>query len=408
MTYNFLIKAKSQPDLSDFCEYIKKPLMILEDIQYRYNNLQSIKKVTTENIEIYHKVESILEKHLPEMINTFCEFSFEYRNNVKIIINDSKSMTAKELLLKNLAKIIEEIQLIEKDFNLNNSFNAIVHNRILSNYGFQPELSLDNGQVKHESIELDNTFNYQQFIENNQFKYPQNPIIAKQNIAPVIKEIAKVEETKKVIQPVIEKVVKIDKKIDLIPTIKQEVKTEKKESFETFYSTHDDPIMRPTNFGALSVITFILAVGGICMAMFSNNTPYKVVQDSNDFIVQITNIQNSIKRNSVNNNYINLSENSLLKSGLIKEKDLRTPWGNTLKIKSYNMKTDNDSYEIEFYIPITINKEKEKIACDYISKIKSQFTLIHMENGTIETNQENIDSNFAKKCSYGNLSLISK
>lgn len=170
MTYEFLTKAQSQPDLSDFCEYIQKPLSILEDIQKRYKKLQVSKKVEPENLETYHKVDIILEKHLPEMVDTYCEFSFDFRNNKNLDMQGYSSLTAKELLLKNLAKVIEEIEIIEKEFNRNNSFNAVVQNKILENYGHKPELCLDTGKVVSNNLQLDNKFDYTKFIEENQFK----------------------------------------------------------------------------------------------------------------------------------------------------------------------------------------------------------------------------------------------
>ena len=170
MSYDFLKKAQLEPDLNDFCEYLKKPLLILEEIQTHYKNLQLTKKVDPNNLETYHKVDVILEKHLPEMVDTYCEFSFDFRNNKNLDMQGYSSLTAKELLLKNLAKVIEEIEIIEKDFNKNNSFNAVVQNKILETYGHKPQLCLETGKVISNNLKLDNKFDYEKFIEINQFK----------------------------------------------------------------------------------------------------------------------------------------------------------------------------------------------------------------------------------------------
>lgn len=46
MTHIFFKKAQQQPDLVDFCEYIKRPVSILEDIQDRYKDIILSKKPT--------------------------------------------------------------------------------------------------------------------------------------------------------------------------------------------------------------------------------------------------------------------------------------------------------------------------------------------------------------------------
>lgn len=60
MTHDFLLKAKSNPDLQDFCEYLIKPLQILEELEYRYKNLPLDVKVKHINMALHLKVEKIM------------------------------------------------------------------------------------------------------------------------------------------------------------------------------------------------------------------------------------------------------------------------------------------------------------------------------------------------------------
>lgn len=103
------------------------------------------------------------------MIDSFCNFSFEYRNKNQIKVNED-FYTPKEILLKNLAKIIDEVEILEKQFNENNSINFIVQNKIISNYGYQPEIQLGNKELIKNGTILDNKFNYEDYISNYKFK----------------------------------------------------------------------------------------------------------------------------------------------------------------------------------------------------------------------------------------------
>ena len=144
MKYDFLLKARSNPDLQDFCDYLAKPLQTLEDLEYRYKNLPLDIKVKSENMMINLKIDKIVNKYLPNMVNNYCDFSFKYRNEnfVKAVNNKDgeKSYTAKEVLLQNLSKLLEEINVLEEEFNGNNKFQLLVQEKILTNLGYATDL----------------------------------------------------------------------------------------------------------------------------------------------------------------------------------------------------------------------------------------------------------------------------
>ena len=159
MKYDFLLKARSNPDLQDFCDYLTKPLQTLEELEYRYKSLPLDIKVKSENMMIHLKIDKIINKYLPNMVDNYCDFSFKYRNEnfVKAVNtkDGEKSYTAKEVLLQNLSKLLEEINVLEEEFNGNNKFQLLVQEKILTNLGYATDL--DESPSK---IVLENKFKY--------------------------------------------------------------------------------------------------------------------------------------------------------------------------------------------------------------------------------------------------------
>jgi hypothetical protein len=361
MSYAFLKKAQLQPDLSDFCEYVKKPVMVLEDILHRYEELQINKKVTTENLEIYHKCDSILQKHLPEMVDNFCNFSFEYRNNEKISIED-KSLTAKELLLKNLAKIIEEVKLIEKEFNYNNSFQTVVQTKILSNYGFQPQLSLESGAITQESVELNNQFDYDKFVEQNDFKKPSLSL---------------------------EKVKVASELVD------------------------DDNDNATASEGGGGGLLSVILIGSVVMfflillfsahpamslqkkqvaAPVSSTISVADAKHNADFLYNLANMHSDIKKLYAESNYSNLSIDELLKKKVITKEQAYTPWGSPIKIFP-------DQANNTFAIIFDSKKDDAKGTCELISNIVSQFEVtMEIDKDNIRTNTDHTAEEYKALC----------
>jgi hypothetical protein len=377
MSYSFLKKAKAQPDLSDFCEYVNKPLMILEDILQRYEDLQLAKKVTTENLEIYHKCDSILQKHLPEMVDNFCNFSFEYRNSEKISIDDSIALTAKEILLKNLAKIIEEVKLIEKDFNRNNSFQTIVQTKLLSNYGFQPELSLETGKVKKDSIELNNKFDYEKFVENNEFK----KTVAVHDTTDSLEVINDIEEA-------------IDE---------DEIKENNEPGLFSAFTIV---------LGKFLVVTVIVGFFAFTGRIDEENANKLAIP----FAASVDNINLTVKELHPKSDYSGLS-NEELSNTYLRESNFITPWGTHITVSPYqinryvqgkgtepNMKTDG--YTLEFDLTSKNSSLSHKQSCQIVANIANKFEMVKFGEYAIKTTKPLTQEDFVKYCDDENSTPI--
>lgn len=350
MNYEFLIKAQSQPDLADFCEYLKKPLSILEDIQQRYKKLQLNNKVKPENVETYHKVDSILEKHLPDMVDNFCDFSFDFRNNKKLDMDGYSSLTAKELLLKNLAKVIEEIEIIEKDFNKNNSFHAVVQNKILNSYGYKPELCLETGSVVKKKIELNNQFDYEKFVEENKFK-------------------------KQIIES------NIDNDIDLINDSLLEKKAEV-DGFKVLKGYLSD--MMPIFIVLL--LTILTIVG---LLYFIN-----IIAQRTAFIEQITNLRIEAKNLYRDKSYADISTENILKNEKLARWYGATPWKAPVIIASSSINKPNDAFVIEF----NAEKGETEQTCRLISRFADKFEVIKVNDFIFKNHKPISQKQFESYC----------
>lgn len=350
MSYDFLKKAQLQPDLNDFCEYLKKPLSILEEIQIHYKKLQLTKKVEPSNLETYHKVDVILEKHLPEMVDTYCDFSFDYRNSKSININDI-SLTPKELLLKNLAKVIEEIEIIEADFNRNNSFNAVVQNKILEDYGHKPQLCLESGKVVSNNLQLDNKFDYEEFTKNNQFKKPN---------------LSKAEIPKK----------------------------------EDANLTQEASRGVGMSAGLLEIImvlglVVILATGTMTMYSGTRNAQLEQL-----FQYNILRIQEGVHNLYVNRPSVEgLNNKILIESGIVSKEQLILPWEEhkTMNVTSTSLDRAADSMLIE----VPLNKDHIELSCNTTFIASNNFDMVKVGNLVVK-NDSGIDaSSFLTACLSG-------
>ena len=164
MNYKFFKKAKQQADLQDFCNYLEGSLNILEEINEKYQSLSVSAKSNSNNMVIYLRIDKIINQYLPNMVDNFCDFSFDYRNKEIIKKIGELEYTAKDMLLMNLSKLIQEIKQIEKEFNEQNKFSLLVQEKILTNLGYELEFDLYN---KQKLPELKNKFDYDIFKKNN-------------------------------------------------------------------------------------------------------------------------------------------------------------------------------------------------------------------------------------------------
>lgn len=174
MIYSFIKKAETQPDLSDAIEYLKKPLTILEELQYKIQNFSINNKVSSVNQDFILQIDKIINYFLPNLFNNYTQLSLEYRNNTFLKSIDGKNMTGKDILLYDLGKVINEIYNVEKQFNESNKIHLLANNRIISN------LTNNNST----EIELENKFNYDTFVNNSEFIFTKQIEVEPNEILP--------------------------------------------------------------------------------------------------------------------------------------------------------------------------------------------------------------------------------
>lgn len=178
--YPFIEQAQKEQDLQDFLDYLQEPLVIIHDLMSKYQRIAKHSNIPIEEVQGYSHLHKIIYVVFDKMISNYCSFSFTYRNTVKIKETNKEgqvqSYTAKELLLVNTAKIIEEIYLLEKQFNEGSKFNFLVDNRVISNLGFQTQI------IQHEyepEVVLVNKFDYKKYMATNAEKLFVKPVVHK-------------------------------------------------------------------------------------------------------------------------------------------------------------------------------------------------------------------------------------
>lgn len=166
MNYNFYNLAQQEPDLQDVCGYIKPLLSKIEELHHLYENLDVTQKTKANNMSFYLKLDKVIHKYLPELIENYRSFSFDYRN--REVIKEEKTKeglkkyTAKEILLENLATIADEVNILETDFNEKNKVNLLVQKELLKNIGYNNGLKLPD-DIQPVKTRFENQFDYKNF-----------------------------------------------------------------------------------------------------------------------------------------------------------------------------------------------------------------------------------------------------
>lgn len=171
MTYDFYDLAKEQPDLTDVVDYLKRPILILEDIHNRIKKSSLNDKTDPNIIQINLDCDKIIHRYFPELIENYCNLSIEYRNT-SIIKEERKNgqnikYTAKDLLIKNIATLTEEVLLLEESYNESHSRHLLVQNRLVSELGVHDSL-LEMEKESPHKVKLENKFDYQAFKKINE------------------------------------------------------------------------------------------------------------------------------------------------------------------------------------------------------------------------------------------------
>jgi hypothetical protein len=203
--YNFIQQAYNQPDLSDAMKSLAKLIYRLEFIQNHIAKSEELKK-NPEIRKIDLTCNQILDKHLPELMDEYCKLSVRYRNEIAVKEKKTKegmkALTSKDILLSDLAHLLEESDILEKSLNDNTNHDFLAKSSFITeSFGIQPKIHLE-GDEPEKKIQLENEFDsgdYQD-VEMQTFfteffkKYPEKKIQS----TPVIKSRALEEDKARV------------------------------------------------------------------------------------------------------------------------------------------------------------------------------------------------------------------
>lgn len=164
--HEILQLIKEEKDLQDVYNYLYKPLIVLDDIEKKFKSLHVKDKTREVNLDVPYKIDRIKNNYLPQIIHTYLNFDIHYRNTKVIQSVNNQNLTAKEVLLNQISKVLEEIELIEEIYYLNNQQQFLVNGVIVDKIGYED--SLFNVDSKH--ITLKNEFNYQSYEQEEKEK----------------------------------------------------------------------------------------------------------------------------------------------------------------------------------------------------------------------------------------------
>lgn len=156
MNLNFYHTVSIQPDLEDVAAYLNTPLKKVICLSQFLQNKTSIEATQTK-----HKIEKIMNKHLPALVNSYCALGLEYRNNVIIKKDNTITYTSKDILLKNVGKLIEEIEILSK--NIPMSFKDI---------NLEDFINIKENDLQYEKEMEISTMHNQQDFKNDIFLNP--------------------------------------------------------------------------------------------------------------------------------------------------------------------------------------------------------------------------------------------
>lgn len=153
-----LEKIETEVDLKDDVAIsLKGSCDKLGSILKSLEKLTLSEKTSRGNIDLPFRIDRVINKHIPDIISNYLNFSIQYRNTQKIEYNGEKK-TPKEIVLEQVSQVIKEVEEIEHDFYEVNKFALKAQGRYLEGkYG------------KAENI-IKNNFNYDNYIDENKNK----------------------------------------------------------------------------------------------------------------------------------------------------------------------------------------------------------------------------------------------
>lgn len=366
MKFQFYNDLVMQPDVQEVAQDLLPPIKILENLDDKLKKLPANDLNSAAFAEVSSKVDRLVNKHFPNLVHDYCKLSLEYRNTAIIkretSKNEVKEYTAKDILLKNLSKLIEEIHVAEHEFNDNYSHKLLVQNRVVNDLGVQKNL-LEVQTETVKPVELKNNFDYKNFIKTN-------------------KDIS------------IEKPIPVQVK----PAIP--VNTQKQEDSSSGILTG---IMN--NIVTIGIIVLSLGgLGGTVYMMYANTqNQVDVYSEARNIMELSSNIKNGYSSLAVMDsdkykeiNYKDISIKKLVEDNIIKDfKVSNGKYANKFDgeyiVKPYTYNTNNDSYSI-----ISTNLD-ERTCIRLVKQISPAFLTININKIKEDSNVR--DEDIIKACS---------
>lgn len=175
MSFLFYDNILQQSDLQEVAKDISYSLYKLESLYDRLNSLTQEEKNSLNFAENLIKVNHLINKEFPRLIEDYTNLDLEYRNTTIIKKQSDKEYTSKDILVENIGKLKEEITIIDQEFNNNYSRELLVQNRILNSMGVQKNLfAIEVENIK--PVILKNSFDYNQFKQINPQVFIKNKI----------------------------------------------------------------------------------------------------------------------------------------------------------------------------------------------------------------------------------------
>lgn len=176
--YTFYENIKKEVDLQDLVQYLHEPLKRLKVVQLKLEEYKSQKEHIIEIQQLLKESNKLTEELFPKIMSNYSNLSLEFRNEIKIKkIQDNNGkiihLSAKDLLLSNVSKLIEHIYIIEEQYNQYFSFNFLINNNIASTLGFKENDNPEN----YNPIILENKYVFSKEDSNKMMKKKLNNII---------------------------------------------------------------------------------------------------------------------------------------------------------------------------------------------------------------------------------------
>lgn len=178
--YTFYENIKKEVDLQDLVQYLHEPLKRLKVVQLKLEKYKSQKEHIIEIEQLLKESNKLTEELFPKIMSNYNNLSLEFRNEIKIKkIQDNNGkiiyLSAKDLLLSNVSKLIEHIYIIEEQYNQYFSVNFLINNNIASTLGFKENDNPEN----YNPIILENKYVFSKEDSNKMMKKKLNIIFPK-------------------------------------------------------------------------------------------------------------------------------------------------------------------------------------------------------------------------------------